>query len=120
VRCPVCATDWSSVAASPTRCVCGYSFATGDASLAIETLKRTHRSTVRRVVGGVAMFGGGLLSFVLGAGALSTLYSFVFVLAGAALVVRNLPAAVRASGQMRDARALAKLPAARLLGAPRP
>ena len=121
MRCPVCDVDWDSVAiaAPPTRCVCGYSFATGDATVALDTLTRTHRSATRRVVGGIAMFGGGILSFAIGAGVMATLYSFLFVLAGAALVVRNVPASVRSRRQIRDARALGKLPEARLLGAPK-
>lgn len=121
MRCPVCATDWDNVATSapPARCVCGYSFATGDTSVALDTLRRTHRSSIRRVIGGIAMFAGGLGSFVIGAGPLTTLYSFVFVLAGAALMVRNLPTGVRTARQMRDARALGSLPEARLLAAPK-
>ena len=107
----------------PTRCACGYDFRTGDISVAIEALVPLRRTAVRRAMLGVAMMLGGILAIAATHGAygvLTVLYAAVLMLGGAALMVHGVPRAFGLTRRMREARLLAKLPQARLLGAPRP
>jgi len=115
--CTICRCEWPTV---PTRCVCGYDFATGNTHEAIRSLAIQQRGASRRSLAGLALFSSTIISV-----ALASVYPEVLValpliatiqvLFGFGLVTTGLVRVIRVGRQLARAKTMHQLPPARLL-----